>query len=437
MIDFLILYENKNREKEGVFLVKQELENRGYSVEFAQIHYQKERLKSAKVMIVPFLYNNEDIYHYVYLLNGKKQKVIDFRWEQIFSNQNEGNPQYFSYPQNEAKKVIHLCWGEAIRNKLIEFGVSPDKAILAGPVHLDMINWNEMYYPKQKMGQIYGLNHEKKWILFVSSFSWTTLSDEQMESLKERLGNYTTEFTSIAKKSKQRILEWLSTFAAAHKDYEVLYRLHPSERYDEELTRLHHSIENFHLNSEDTVAQWIKVCDKTYNWFSTSAIQSYLLNKGNVVLRPYKIPHQYDISIFENAYKISSYEKFCEDIFSHSENKKDLSFEKYYDTSNGYAYQKICDICETVINENYSENIDYDKILSFIPFKNKVKSFFYPIYVKFMYKLSSYKLTDHFPFFSNTRKKAFTMAVRNTFTDEEINEMDRRVKNFICFNQRE
>lgn len=431
MVDFLILYENKNREKDGIFLIKRELENRGYNVNIEQIHYPRKNTEAARVLLVPFLYNNEDIFKFVYKFNGKCQRVINLRWEQVANKQYERDFNCFMYPHGEAVKAIHLCWGEAERKGLLQMGVSGNRAVKVGPVHLDMIKWKKLYKSKEELGRQYGLDYRKKWILFISSFSWTTLSDPELESLKLKLGEYATELINITKKSKSAIIKWLLDFAKEHEDYEVIYRLHPSERNEKGLHTLIEQISNVHISSDDSVAQWIYNSEKVYNWISTSAVQSYVLEKGNTVLRPYEIPDNYDMSIFDSANKIKEYESFCIDVLEKSEVVSDSSFDKYYDIESGFAFKKICDICEKILNTEFIENIDYSSVLKNIPIKTKIKYFIYPVYIHFMYKVSNLKKGNKIRKLLGSRWKAFETASRNTLMQKEIVDVTNRVDSFI------
>ena len=57
MLDFLIMYESKNRELEGDVLLGEELKRRGYTVDYIHSHYFRGKKRQAKVMIVPYAYD--------------------------------------------------------------------------------------------------------------------------------------------------------------------------------------------------------------------------------------------------------------------------------------------------------------------------------------------------------------------------------------------
>ena len=56
MIDFLLLYENKSREMEGLCLLKMELEKRGYYVVLEQVQYFYKKRYKVIVVVVPIVY---------------------------------------------------------------------------------------------------------------------------------------------------------------------------------------------------------------------------------------------------------------------------------------------------------------------------------------------------------------------------------------------
>ena len=104
--DYLILYEGKARELISVILLATELENRGYTVSiqnsFSHQIKRKQKL-DAEVIIVPFLYSDYELYEYVYRVCGENQKIINLRWEQVYSINDVCNMDYFVYPKNQAK----------------------------------------------------------------------------------------------------------------------------------------------------------------------------------------------------------------------------------------------------------------------------------------------------------------------------------------------
>lgn len=423
MIDFLILYENKNREIESICLLKMQLEKMGYSVKICQVQYFFGEKINAKVVLTPFLYNDEDIYKYIFCICGKIDKIINFRWEQIYSKENENNLDCFFYPKGETRKVIHLCWGEKQASVLQKVGVKKENLPVVGAPHLDMIRLEGYFEEREYISKKYTLSMDKKWILFVSSFSNSTFTEKEKKDALKKMGSDRVMFIDISIESKKIILDWFKVLAQQEK-FEIIYRPHPSEKNSEDLGELERENKFFHVITEESVGQWIKCSDYVFNWYSTSAVQSILLGKGNVLLRPITIPEKVDVSIFDNAYIIDSYEKLIEYLKKSPKIKRDNVFEQYYMFGID-SYKSIAEICRESIESTYSCGIDYKKVVSKIAISVRVKyELIYKVYVPLLDFLEKKQI------FRNITA-AYKMVKRNTASLEEQYEIEKRIKEII------
>lgn len=88
--DYIIGYEHKHREVESICLLKAELESRGFSVFVYCIYdpglFRYVRKYKAKVLIVPFGYDNSSFYKCVRQAVDF-DKVINLQWEQAIYKQ--------------------------------------------------------------------------------------------------------------------------------------------------------------------------------------------------------------------------------------------------------------------------------------------------------------------------------------------------------------
>ena len=429
MIDFLLLYENKSREMEGLCLLKMELEKRGYYVVLEQVQYFYKKRYKVKVVVVPFLYNNSDIYRYIYCICGKANKILNLRWEQIYSRKMEENLSSFFYPKGEAKKVIQLCWGEAEADNLLKLGVRKDLLFITGPIHLDLITKPGYFKKRKYLQKKYRLVENKKWILFISSFSNATFTEkEKMEAMK-MLGKERVDFIELSIKSKKKVLEWFKQIIKENDaQYEIIYRPHPSEKKDDILTKFETSNKSFHVIADESVGQWISCSDFVLNWYSTSAIQSQLLKKGNVLLRPMPIPYEMDVAIFSDATIIDSYKGLVDYLSSTPDYLSDnLVFDKYYYFDSSYAYQKIADICQKVLNCNALPQIRYNKILHETSWFERFKfEILYKLYVPLLKFLKNNKVSN---FISGS--VSYDMVTRNTVTESELCDIKKRLSKII------
>ena len=88
-IDFLILYEHKERELENACYLSVLLKNRGYSVKVACI-YSFIRFKyRPKVLVVPHLYDDKQVFDFITKYGDRKCSVVNLQYEQILSKNDE------------------------------------------------------------------------------------------------------------------------------------------------------------------------------------------------------------------------------------------------------------------------------------------------------------------------------------------------------------
>ena len=161
--DFAISYEIINREYECIVLLKKELERRGYSVLLFQATALSKRM-NAEVVVMHSFYNNRN-FAMIYYLFGKKQKIFNLHWEEIYHRSIEPKIDDRLMPKQYARKVSHLAWGKIEKEDLLRAGVSDEKIALVGALHLDLIS-KDIFYKKNEIAKKYSLDPNKKWILF-------------------------------------------------------------------------------------------------------------------------------------------------------------------------------------------------------------------------------------------------------------------------------
>lgn len=359
MADFLINYEHKTRELDSVCLIKAELVRRGYTVDIS-CTYDEDRTeqvqrKDAKVVLTSALYDEACLDYFVYSIAGFCRKVVNLQWEQVLTNEDESHPSYYQNPKGFAKEALHLCWGDETRNRLMRAGVSSKNALVVGPVQMDTLRpeFDEIYLSKNDLAEIYDLNPDRDWVLFISSFSFANLSEDEYNLIRKSYGDRIIDFKNISIISKQKIIEWLLLALVEYPSKIFIYRPHPSENQDEVLLNIAKTYPNFHIIRDLTIKQWIKCSDKILTWYSTAAAEVYFSGKHCSILRPVSIPHNWEVSIYNNATVISSVDEFIKNIeINNSQFPLDVNiFNKYYHEKDEIpSYMKICDVLENVIN---------------------------------------------------------------------------------------
>ncbi len=374
--DFVILYEVPQRELESVALISYELERRGYTCAVINAAFvnpsilRKQYRNKVKVLIVESLYGDGTIANLVYRIFGKVPQIVNLRWEQIYTNENEGNQYYGGYPHERATDAWHICWGGGIRKNLIKSGVKPAKAVMTGPVHMDFLRpeFSQFYLDKEHLFKLYGLAVDCTTVLFISSFSYTDISSYQKSVISRQLRINKTEtineFISLSRKSKMGILCWIEKLLLDHNDLQFIYRPHPMEKQDKALFELEKKYPNFRVISEFSVKQWILACDLIYNWYSTAAAEAFFAGKSTFLLRPYAISHNRDIPFFTGLKTLESYKDFSDSLQSNCKPiiSSAIIFQ-YYDVDETlFSYVRLCNFLEELIKKNI-EPFKWDKDL--------------------------------------------------------------------------
>ncbi|WP_295916160.1 hypothetical protein [uncultured Anaerovibrio sp.] len=319
-IDFLIFYEVKNREFENIVLLRNELVRRKYNVEYVSfferhdcrvINNFKNRVR---VAVMPSLYHTKEVIDIVYKIAGKVDYIVNLRWEQVFRNATEINMNYYAYPTGVARGAIHCCWGERAKNLLIQAGVKKDNLVVTGAITLDFLrkDFDGYYLSKSKLFEKYNITDDKPVILFVSSFSFSTMSKRDFNGylstiINEEEKNRLVNFVKVEERSREKIHQWLIELNDTL-DCTIIYRPHPVEVYGDGIEKLQQN--GIFVIRDENIKQWFKCCDQVYMWYSTSAAEAYAANVKFAILRPEQIPDGEDLPIYKNVKFIDNYELF-------------------------------------------------------------------------------------------------------------------------------
>lgn len=360
-VDVLINYERKTRELESLALLINELRRRGRSVGLSNT-YDEPRVRfverrRARVVVVPALYNDASLFSFVYRVAGACRKVLNLQWEQSLTAGYEADPDFYQNPKGLATKAVHLCWGEEPRQRMLRSGVPADRAIVVGPVHVDVLRpeMSALYYSKEDLAKRFSLQADSEWVLFISSFSFCNMPKEEFETERRVLGDWLYEFRDISRASQRAIVDWMLEAARNNRTKTFIYRPHPGETSDPLLAAAEAEQSNFRVIPDLTVRQWIRASDRLYTWYSTSAAEAHFLGKGCAVIRPRPIPPALDVSVFQGAKSITTREEFMSSLERRA-SEFDLNPEtirRYYAVdSQRPTYERICDVIETMLESD-------------------------------------------------------------------------------------
>jgi surface carbohydrate biosynthesis protein len=399
MTDFLINYEHKARELDSICLIKLELEARGYSVELT-CTYDKDRAtlhpkrREAKVVITSALYNDGSLDYFVFGLAGFCKKIVNLQWEQALSNRDEENLSLFLNPKGLARNALHLCWGPATKSRLVNSGLNSRNVVTTGPIQMDTLRpeFNNLFLSKDQLAQQYNLDSKLEWVLFISSFTYITMTEEEYSGELKVLGPSINEFLELSRISKDEILSWIEEAAVKYPNKIFIYRPHPSENNDPSIAELEMKHSNFRSIGELSIKQWIKSSEKILSWYSTSAAEIYFSNKNFHVLRPVSIPFSLDLSIYRNVKVINDLEQFIAQLDADNNDfplNKDIITQYFQVTSDRPAFKTICDLLVKVIE---THEYDMPRYSIFYIFKRTfiMKFYRFAYYGKFMLSKINY-----------------------------------------------
>ncbi len=398
-VDFLFIYEVKNRELENITLLAAELERRGYTTAFLNSWYCIENDYEdydADVLVLSACYNT-GTYNYFTSHAAKFKKVVNLQWEQVLRNGYAETDEPTSWDfSGEAMRTMHICWGDNTKRRLKrKYDVADEFLKVCGYISLDFYrdefsgfirNKNELY------GE-FGLDANKPCSLFISSFSIATMPKENQGIAP---GNFNEVFVEQTIESQKTVLSWFEKACEKYPDMQFIYRAHPSESDNVQLAEMAKNIPNFFYISKYPVKHWIMNVDKIYNWTSTAAAEVYASGKQSFILEPVPVDHIISYPFFEGGSSVRTFEEFCESIeldISAANQPLDISsFGDCYMQSETPVYINICNVFEEILkDDNYQSHYNPDNIMK----KNKKKEDLYKIFWKSPVNLALFKLAEN------------------------------------------
>ena len=363
-VDFLFIYEVKNRELENITLMAAELERRGYTTAFLNSWYCSENdfeEYDAEVCIISACYSTGTYNYFTrHALNFKK--VVNLQWEQVLRNgyaEADGKTSWdFS---GEALNTRHICWGENTKQRLMKkYNVPEEYLKVCGYISLDFYRdeFKNFFMDKNDLYKEFGLYTNKITNLFISSFAIATMPKENRG---EAPGDFNEVFIQNTIDSQKVVVDWFMSACEKYPDMQFIYRAHPSEPVNPTLTELANNVENFFYISKYPVKHWISNCDKIYNWTSTSAAEVYVSGKQSFILMPVPIDRRISYPFFEGGQAITTYDEFIRSLeMPTCEENQPLDtsrFEDCYMQNESPVYMNLCDVFEdTYKSTSYFSN---------------------------------------------------------------------------------
>ena len=361
-VDFVFSYEVKARELESVCMIKQELENRGYTT--AVLNTWKALNErpldvEAEVLVLSACYRTRTLESFVCNVRNY-HKVFNLQWEQIRSVESEQadpDDENSNYSvTGRAREAVHVSWGQKNYDRLTKECHVPERnVVLAGHPALDFLRPDLVSYYKsrEELFREYQLPTDKKVCLFISSFAIIGRPESEVK-VDQSFGEQDSDKRlDVALRSQTEIIHWFRR-AMEQSDTVFIYRPHPTEVDNPELKALEAEFPNFRVIKEESVKQWILTCDVIYNWNSTALAEIFMCGKSCYMLRPVPLPDFFNSSIFAESDSIRTEEEFLATLqdpnpaFPITEDK--LRY-YYYIPEDQYSYEIICDALERVYHD--------------------------------------------------------------------------------------
>ncbi|MBQ6895817.1 MAG: hypothetical protein IJN69_01235 [Oscillospiraceae bacterium] len=367
-VDFLFIYEVRNRELENICLLAAELEKRGYTTAFINSWHacsNPEEDYDAEVVVVSACYSS-NTYKFFTNFATKFRKVVNMQWEQILHNgyvESEGTTSWDFW--GESLKTRHICWGENTKNRLMtKFGVPEEFLNVCGCIPLDFYRpeFRSRIIPKDKLFADNGLDTAKTTMLFISSFSYTSLP---LNTRPKSSVDFSDVHAKSVIDSQKAIADWMEKACKEFPDIQFIYRAHPAEAEADFLLQLAKENKNFFCLSKEPIKHWIMACDKIYNWTSTAAAEVYVSGKQSFVLEPVPLDHRVTYRLFENGNSIKTYDGFRESLQlpsdAFAQPIDDGLMNECYNQTDVPNYKRVADCMEetfhstTYKSENFNE----------------------------------------------------------------------------------
>lgn len=368
-VDFLFIYEVRNREIDSICLLGAYLESKGFTVAYlntwdTMFHMNPEY--RAKVAVLSACYDDAT-YAFFTGYAHSFEKVVNLQWEQVLMNgaTQEGTKTDWDFSGEVPKKVRHICWGENNRQYLMNrYGFPAENLRVCGYLPLDFYRaeFRGATEKREKLFPRFGLDPSKKTVLFISSFADLGKPEAEQAAMSDE-GLDGKDNIELQENSQKMILDWFRRLAKEHGDLQIVYRPHPAEANNETLLQCEREVPSFHVVAKESIRNWILNSDILLNWKSTSMIEAYASGKKTLVLHPTEIPFKLTMPFFRDGHftAITCYEELEKGILEERSEfpiEKDLLLQ-FYSITDEPAYKRTGDyLIDTLKDPGYkSEDI--------------------------------------------------------------------------------
>mgnify|MGYP003300574306 CR=1 FL=1 len=346
-VDFVLCYEHWQRELFALSKVKIELEKKGYKVKLLNIQagvndFLEKYFYEPEVVVFPWVYGDKELC-LARSFKGNVQKVVNMQCEQLLSRRVLNNG--FFKIRGEAKKAYHVSWGKNSYYRFKSYGVQEENILDVGNINLELNKeeYDNLFYCREQLGRLYGLDINKKWFLFCSNFKFTNASLIELVGFEERSSNIFLLRNQMCK-AKKVILKWMKKYLEDNDDVEIIYRPHPVEKKDPYLENLALKYSNFKYISDLSINQWIRVCQRCATWNSTAILDGVSKGVPSRFILPYEMPEILKGDLDNICDKLTTFEELNNFLKDECVTNNTTEFQKYIqmdDTIQNFVEQLV------------------------------------------------------------------------------------------------
>lgn len=361
-IDFLFIYEHKVRELENLCLMKYELDRRGYSTDIVYIDDARNAIADtpvyyARVVCTMACYDNYTLFWHTKQF-VRFEKVIDLQWENIVYAKDEEREDAYKNYWGIGKEVVHVSWGKNNVERLLRVAHLDERKVkLTGHVGMDFLQepLKRYYMSREELFTRYNIPADKEVILFASPYYGDCLSKEYIAGMCRAFGEDWPEYYKFMCKSQRVVLEWFERLCSEFPETVVIFRPHPGHP-SAMANELAVKYDNFRIISDESVKQWIVVCDRVYTGNSSVVVEAFFAKKMCQLLFPFPTTPGFELQMITDSQKITSWDEFHESVITDKGTfpTPETSIEEIYlidwKTPN---YIKFADMAEEVLHDSY------------------------------------------------------------------------------------
>ena len=277
-MNVIIFYEHLTREWNAVQSLKKELEARGARVKAFSLIFQR------TAAWLDSLTHKPDVIYLPWFSIELHEQILDPITRRspnvVLINQHQeqvGSPssEVQLIPTTEITKngCYHFAWGAHFQDLMERNGVDPELIRITGNVRNDAAKAPAV--DKQTLAETYGLDANKKWVLFAENRGW--LSQRATEATMAEMisqGAVREQLEAALnyeKESLQKLAEDMYQLDASfYEEFELIYRPHPG-------TQMHLDIPSgVHVLSDRSIYDWICASSLFLTCESTSIFEAEL-----------------------------------------------------------------------------------------------------------------------------------------------------------------